>query len=81
MKPSVEIAKRMQTMLVRDKLGVGEGFLEVFKKELSRLVKDYFVLDKEPSVKVELLDNGKYDVEIILTASATKGFATTKELV
>jgi hypothetical protein len=80
MRFSTQVAERMKTMLVRDKMGVSDGFLQVFKGELTRLVGDYFKIDRPIDVKIDLLDNGKYEVEMDFSASATKGFSTTRDM-
>ena len=56
MKPSKMTYERMKNMLVRDKLGVSDGFMQVYKTELSRLTADYFNLDGNLDMKIELLD-------------------------
>lgn len=80
MRVSSQIADRMKTMLVRDKLGVSDGFLQVFKGEINKIVNDYFVVDRPIEVQIELLDNGKYEVKMDFSASATKGFSTTRDM-
>ncbi len=77
---SRDIQERMKTILVRDKLGVGDGFMSVFKTELSRLASDYFDFDREIDVAVELVDNGKYQVKISFTANNTKSFCSTQDM-
>ena len=53
MKPSKMTYERMKNMLVRDKLGVSDGFMQVYKTELSRLTADYFNLDGNLVFNVE----------------------------
>ncbi len=77
---SKQIADRMKNMLVRDKMGVGDGFIEVFKTDLKRLICDYFDLDGDIDVKVELKDNGKYQVDLSYTATNTRGFCSTADM-
>ena len=63
-------------MLVSDKIGSEDGFLRIFKTEITRLVKDYFVLDGGIDVKIEIDDFGLYNVAIMFDAEDTKGFST-----
>ena len=79
MKTSKATFDRLKKMLVYDKMGVGDGFMGVFKTELSRFFKDYFVLDSEVDVKVELDDYGFYRVNISFTAEDTKKFSTAED--
>lgn len=80
MKPSKMTYERMKNMLVRDKLGVSDGFMQVYKTELSRLTADYFNLDGNLDMKIELLDGGEYKVQIEFVANETKGFSVTSDM-
>ena len=80
MKPSKMTYERMKNMLVRDKLGVSNGFMQVYKTELSRLTADYFNLDGNLDMKIELLDGGEYKVQIEFVATETKGFSVTSDM-
>lgn len=77
MKPSREVYDRMKTMLVKDKLGVGDGFQSIFKTDLERLCGDFFNLDGKINLNIELLDDGKYQVNVSFQATETKGFCST----
>lgn len=76
MKPSRASFDRLKKMLVDDKIGAGDGFLSIFKTEVTRLVKDYFVLDGDVDIKIEIDDFGIYKVDILFDAEDTKGFST-----
>ena len=80
MKASRETFDRLKKMLVFDKIGYGDGFLNIFKTELARLLLDYFVLDGEIDVKVEIDDFGFYKVNISFEAEDTKNFSTATDL-
>ena len=80
MKPSKMTYERMKNMLVRDKLGVSDGFMQVYKTELSRLTADYFNLDGNLDMKIELLDDGEYKVQIEFVATETKGSSVTSDM-
>lgn len=76
MKTSRETFDRLKKMLVSDKIGAGDGFLKVFKTELTRLARDYFVLQGEIDVQIEVDDFGLYKVGISFDAEDTKRFST-----
>lgn len=76
MKTSRETFDRLKKMLISDKIGAEDGFLKIFKTEITRLVRDYFVLDGEVDVKIEIDDFGLYKVDISFDAEDTKGFST-----
>ena len=75
MKTSRETFDRLKKMLISDKIGAEDGFLKIFKTEITRLVRDYFVLDGEVDVKIEIDDFGLYKVDISFDAEDTKGFS------
>lgn len=79
MKPAREMAERMKNMLVRDKMGVGEGFSSALKGDIERLLQDYFEL-KSSDVRVELDDNGFYKIKIEGNATAVKTFSSTADM-
>jgi hypothetical protein len=75
MKPSRQSFDRLKKMLVYDKMGANDGFLNMFKTELTRLVKDYFVLDGEIDVSIEIDDFGFYKVSATFEAEEAKRFS------
>lgn len=79
MRPAREMAERMKNMLVRDKMGVGEGFSTALKGDIRNLLQDYFDL-KEVEMKVELGDDGLYNIRIYGTATAVKSFSSTADM-
>ena len=76
MKPSKGTFDRLKKMLISDKIGADDGFLTVFKTEITRLAKDYFILDGEIDLKIDIDDFGQYRVDISFDAEDTKRFST-----
>ena len=76
MKPSKGTFDRLKKMLISDKIGADDGFLSIFKTEITRLVKDYFVLDGEIDLKIDIDECGLYEVIISFDAEDTKRFST-----
>ena len=76
MRTSRETFDRLKKMLITDKIGAEDGFLNIFKTEITRLIKDYFVLDEEIEVKIDVDDFGIYKVNIDFDAEDTKRFST-----
>ncbi len=70
MKPSRASFDRLKKMLVDDKIGAGDGFLSIFKTEITRLVKDYFVLDGDVDIKIEIDDFGNNSIAVRQTPVA-----------
>ena len=76
MKPSKGTFDRLKKMLISDKIGADDGFLSIFKTEITRLVKDYFVLDGEIDLKIDIDECGQYEVCVSFDAEDTKRFST-----
>ena len=76
MKTSRETFDRLKKMLITDKIGAEDGFLNVFKTEITRLIKDYFVLDGEIEVNIDVDGFGLYKVNVGFDAEDTKRFST-----
>ena len=76
MRTSRETFDRLKKILITDKIGAEDGFLNIFKTEITRLIKDYFVLDGEIEVKIDVDDFGIYKVNIDFDAKDTKRFST-----
>lgn len=76
-KASKQISERLKLMLTRDKMGVGEGFLAALTSDLNRLLGDYFTLDGDIRIDVQLGDDGRYSVDISAEATNVKKFEST----
>ncbi len=79
MKPVKLMTERMKNMLVRDKMGVGEGFSSALKGDVERLLLDYFALT-DVDLRVDLDDDGYYKIRIVGTATAVKSFSSTADM-
>ncbi len=79
MRASKQIAERMKNMLVRDKMGVGEGFTAALKGDVEKLLDDYFTVERADAT-VELNDDGKYEIRIVAIATAIKSFSSTADM-
>ena len=77
MKLQKQMISRLQNLLVKDKLGLSDGFMVAFKADITHLVGDYFALQTSPEVKVETAEDGKYTVIVTATATQIKQFGTT----
>ncbi len=60
---------RLQSLLESDRLKVNDVYFEVFKKDLTVILKDYVDLSKEPTLKITKCADG-FNIE--LTAVATR---------
>lgn len=63
-KPSRLMMERIGDMLVRDKMGVHEGFLSAFSADIARVVGDYFELSSPPAVSVRRGEDGGFEVSV-----------------
>lgn len=76
MRLSKSISDRMREILVQDKINVKEGFYTALKRDVEKLLLDYFDFDKLTLEIGESL-SGDYDVKISLVANNIKKFDTT----
>lgn len=76
-RPSRLMKERVKEMLIRDKMGVGEGFSAALTGDLSRVLGDYFDILSEPVVAVGRNEDGEYEVKVSVLASSVKRFETT----
>lgn len=79
-KPSRLMVERIGDMLVRDKMGVHEGFLSAFSADIARVVGDYFELSSPPAVSVRRGEDGGFEVSVTAEARRLKRFETTSDL-
>lgn len=80
MKPNKEMAKRLRSILTRDKIGIKEGFSTALNNDLNRLLKDYFDITENCELKIEQAENGEYSLSFYATASHIKQFDTTADI-
>ncbi len=78
MRPAREMADRMKKMLMRDKIGIDDGFMSALNNDIKRVLDDYFCVDNDVKIQVETTDNGNYSIAINTTANKIKNFNTTK---
>ena len=64
---------RVQNVIENDRLNVGKGFTDLFVEDFSKLVKDYFEIEKQPVLNIVKDKNG-YKVEISFYANRVKPF-------
>lgn len=71
--------ERMRKMLTKDKIG-DAGFVSALKRDVGRVLKDYFDLSAEPEVIVAAGDDGGYAVTVSARADDVRRFRTTENL-
>lgn len=79
-RPARMMTDRLRAMLVRDKMGVKDGFLSALSGDVKRVLGDYFDLSADPAVAVTCNDDGEYEVTVLARASSVRGFRTTGDL-
>lgn len=78
MRPAREMANRMKKMLIRDKIGIDDGFMRAVNNDIRRTLDDYFCIVDEVKIEVEPTDDGNYSLSINATANKIKNFSTTQ---
>jgi len=73
-----EATARLQSMLVRDKVQAPDGFSDVLRADLLRLLNDYFELSDSVSVDIKLTEVSDFDVCITTKAHRIKSFHCAK---
>mgnify|MGYP001303758219 CR=1 FL=1 len=73
-----DAASRLENMLLRDKVKAPEGFSEILKSDLTKLLGDYFELSEGVSVNITLTQNSGFDIKISTSASRIKSFYCAK---
>ena len=69
--------ERLKDILIKDKVKATHGFLEVLKSDLRHLLGDYFELDSDVYLELELTDKGDFYVIINTRANRIKTFMST----
>ena len=69
---------RVQSVIENDRLSVGGGFNELFKKDLIKLIEDYFDIYKEPELEIQKNKDG-IKVSINFLSSRIKLFNCLKD--
>ena len=64
---------RINNMINNDRVNVNENFEKLFFRDLSKLLKEYFELKKEPRVNISVI-SGEYDLSIEAVAFSLKKF-------
>ena len=64
---------RVQNVLENDRMGARDSYIELLKKDLSKILKDYFEFRDLPVVKIEKLSD-RYRVEFSIFASRVLKF-------
>ena len=70
-------ADRLKNILIKDKVKAQQGFIDVLKGDLFRLLNDYFELSSDIYVDLELSDRGDFGVYVSVKANRIKPFVTT----
>lgn len=73
-----EAAARLQSLLTKDKVQAPEGFTDVLKSDLLRLLNDYFELSSGVSVEIKLTENSDFDIRVNALAKRIKSFYCSK---
>lgn len=64
---------RINNMINNDRVNVNENFEKLFFRDLSKLLKEYFELKKEPRVNISVI-SGEYALSIEAVAYSLKKF-------
>lgn len=64
---------RINNMINNDRVNVNENFEKLFFRDLSKLLKEYFELKKEPRVNISVI-SGEYALSIEAVAFSLKKF-------
>ncbi len=78
MRKDRQISSRLKEMLSHDKLSYQQGFYTAFCADISHVLYDYFEIEGKPNVKIELQDDGSFEVSICAKAVRIKQFETTQ---
>lgn len=70
---------RLRKMLTKDKIG-DAGFVSALKRDVGRVLNDYFDLSAEPEVTVAAGEDGGYAVTVTARAGDVRRFRTTENL-
>ena len=64
---------RINNMINNDRVNINENFEKLFFRDLSKLLKEYFELKKEPRVNISVI-SGEYALSIEAVAFSLKKF-------
>jgi hypothetical protein len=64
---------RVQNLLENDRLNIGDGFNELFRSDLQKLLIDYFDIKKNPELKIVKNNNG-FNINITFESDRIKFF-------
>ncbi|HKL93885.1 MAG TPA: cell division topological specificity factor MinE [Clostridia bacterium] len=73
-----EATTRLQALLVKDKVQAPEGFTDILKSDLMRLLNDYFELSGGVCVDIKLTEASDFDIHISAKAHRIKTFYCSK---
>ena len=76
---AAEMQERLRKMLTKDKIG-NAGFVSALKRDVGRVLKDYFELSDEPELTVAVNADGGYAVTVSARADDIRRFRTTESL-
>lgn len=81
MRHAAEMQERLRKMLTKDKDKIGDaGFVSALKRDVGRVLKDYFELSDEPELTVAVNADGGYAVTVSARADDIRRFRTTESL-
>ena len=72
-----QMISRLNNLLVKDKLGLNDGFLTAFRSDITHILGDYFALGSNVDIEVRHEEDGNYSVLISAKATQIKEFGTT----
>ncbi len=71
------ISARLGDMLLHDKTNLKAGFVGLLRVDATRLMNDYFFVSGDVDVKIECLNNGRFEIKILAEADRIKKFDST----
>ncbi len=64
---------RVQNVIEKDRLNIGEGFTDLFTVDFTKLIGDYFEIQKKPELEI-IKDRSGYKVQITFYSNRLKVF-------
>ena len=74
MRSSIEIS-RARNLIESDRVSINDNFCLLIESDLKKLLKDYFDLNSNVTLKISKISNG-LEITIVTTASRIKTFQT-----
>ena len=74
MRSSIEIS-RIRNLIESDRVSINDNFCLLIESDLKKLLKDYFDLNSNVSLKISKISNG-LEITVTTTASRIKTFQT-----